>query len=130
MTTTQKTLWTKRIRELLNIGDEIEKLYISDEWIELFTHMAFYRGWVRLTQGHKDQITNIALTNSKAVLFLAQQGKKVGLSMLERLSFIDDEDIRLKSVGYIMAHGIHGDSKKELELIINSARKQPNLFDF
>jgi hypothetical protein len=130
MTTTQKALWTKRIRELLNIGDEIEKLYISDEWIELFTHMAFYRGWVRLTQGHKNQIVNIAMTNSKAVLFLAQQGKKVGLSMLERLSLIEDERIRLKAVGHIIAHGITGDSKNGLELIIASATNRPNLFDF
>ena len=130
MTTTQKTLWNLRIKELLNIGDEIEKLYISDEWITLFTRMAFYRGWVRLNENHKNQIVNIAMTNSKAVLFLAQQGKKVGLSMLERLSLVEDEHIRLKAVAHIIAHGISGDSKKGLELIIASATNKPSLFDF
>jgi len=130
MTKTQKTLWNLRIKELLNIGDEIEKLYISDEWITLFTRMAFYRGWVRLNENHKNQIVNIAMTNSKAVLFLAQQGKKVGLSMLERLSLVEDEHIRLKAVAHIIAHGISGDSKKGLELIIASATNKPSLFDF
>ena len=130
MTTIQKTLWNLRIKELLNIADEIEKLYISDEWITLFTRMAFYRGWVRLNENHKNQIVNIAMTDSKAVLFLAQQGKKVGLSMLERLSLVEDEHIRLKAVAHIIAHGISGDSKKGLELIIASATNKPSLFDF
>ena len=130
MTKGQKALWTKRIRELLQMADEVEKLNLSDDWIDVFTTIGFYRGWVRIGKNQKSQIKNIATINSEAVLYLAQKGKVVGLSLLEKLSTeIHEEDKRLYAVNLIIKHGVK-ESKKALEIIFNQKLSEKTLLDF
>ena len=130
MTKGQKALWTKRIRELLKMADEVQTLNLSDNWIDVFTTIGFYRGWVRIGKNQKSQIKNIATINSEAVLYLAQKGKVVGLSLLEKLSTeIHEEDKRLYAVNLIIKHGVK-ESKKALEIIFNQKISEKTLLDF
>jgi len=126
----QKIMFTQKSRELVTIGDEIAKLNLLHEWIILFTKIAYSRGWVSVDEMQKSQMLNIATVNSQAVLFLANQGKKVGLSLLERLSTeLKEERMRLKAVSHILKHGVK-DSKKTLEIIFNQSINEPTLLDF
>ena len=130
MTKGQKTLWVKRIRELLKMADEVEKLKISTEWIDTFTNMGFYRGWVTIVPLQKSQIKNIAMTNSKAVFYLANKSKKVGLSLLEKLSIeLKEESQRQKAINLIIKNGVTA-SKKDLEIIFNHSINETTLLDF
>jgi len=130
MTKGQKALWLKRIKELLKMADEVEKLNLSNEWIDVFTTIGFYRGWVCIGENQKSQISNIASINSEAVLYLAQKGKVVGLSLLEQLSTeIKEEDKRLYAVNLIIKQGVK-ESKKSLELLFNQAITEKTLLDF
>jgi len=126
----QKALWVKRIKELSKLADEIEKLNISIEWIDTFTNMGFYRGWVGVTTQQQEQIKNIATTNSQIVFYLANQGKKVGLTLLEKLSIeLKDEATRTKAINLIIKHGATA-SKKDLEIIFNHSINELSLLDF
>jgi len=130
MTKGQKALWTKRIRELLKMADEVEALNLSNEWIETFTTIGFYRGWININKLQKSQIKNIATINSEAVLYLSQKGKVVGLSLLEKLSIeIQEEDKRLYAVNLIIKYGVK-ESKKELEILFNKSISEKTLLDF
>jgi len=130
MTKGQKTLWVKRIRELLKMADEVEKLKISTEWIDTFTNMGFYRGWVTIVPLQKSQIKNIAMTNSEAVFYLANKSKKVGLSLLEKLSIeLKEESQRQKAINLIIKNGVTA-SKKDLEIIFNHSINETTLLDF
>jgi len=129
MTTEQYNLYNKRKRELKLIAVHINDLNLSDEWIEIFTHLCMYRGWVKLNQMQQSQMMNIATIDSSSIKYLAQQGKKVGLNMLEDLSVkIEDERIRLKAVQLIMDKGVKA-SKNDLDLIISTAKGVKSLFD-
>jgi len=130
MTKGQKSLWVKRIRELLKMADEVEKLKISTEWIDTFTNMGFYRGWVTIVPLQKSQIKNIAMTNSEAVFYLANKSKKVGLSLLEKLSIeLKEESQRQKAINLIIKNGVTA-SKKDLEIIFNHSINETTLLDF
>jgi len=129
MTSTQHELHWRRTTELADIAEEIENLKLTDDWIEVFTKLCFYRGWQKLTEQHLSQIENIASINSEAVLHLSRYGKKVGLSMLEDLSVkIPDEQTRLKAVQLIINKGVKP-SKNELDAIIAEAESTRSLFD-
>lgn len=130
MTKGQKALWTKRIRELLKMANDIEALNLSDEWIDVFTTIGFYRGWININKLQKSQIKNISSVNSEAVLYLAEKGKIVGLSLLEKLSTeIQEEDKRLYAVNLIIKYGVK-ESKKELEILFNKSISEKTLLDF
>lgn len=99
----QKKLFHKRDIELMMMGCEIKSLNISDEWIDTFTHMAYYRGWVDLNTLQKEDMESIGSINSKAVFMLAKWGKKVGLKMLYTLSVdIEDEPTRQRAVALLL----------------------------
>jgi hypothetical protein len=130
MTKGQKALWTKRIRELLKLANDLEALKLSNEWVELFTTIGFYRGWISINKLQKSQIKNIATINSEAVLYLSQKGKIVGLSLLEKLSTeIHEEDKRLYAVNLIIKYGVK-ESKKDLEILFNQKITEKTLLDF
>ena len=119
MTKGQKALWVKRIKELSKLADEVEKLNISIEWIDTFTNMGFYRGWIAINKQQQEQIKNIATINSESVFYLANQAKKVGLTLLEKLSIeLKDEPTRTKAINLIIKHGVTA-SKKDLEILCN-----------
>lgn len=130
MTYKQHELYKKRKKELKLIALNINELPISDEWIEIFTRLCLYRGWVVLNKTQQLQMINIATINSNAIRYLAQQGKKVGLNILEDLSVkIVDEKTRLKAVQLIMDKGVKP-SKNDLDLIISTAKNTKSLFDY
>ena len=130
MTQGQKALWLKRIKELSKLADEVEKLKISTEWVDTFTKMGYYRGWVGVTKQQQEQIKNIATTDSQMVFYLANQGKKVGLTLLEKLSIeLKDEPTRTKAINLIINRGVTA-SKKDLEIIFNHSINEVTLFDF
>lgn len=127
----QKELFHKREIELMMMGCEIKSLNISDEWIDTFTHMAYYRGWVDLNTFQKEDMESIGSIDSESIFMLANWGKKVGLRMLYRLSVeIEDEPTRQRAVSLIIDKGVT-ESKKELQSIITMAKSgiSPSLFD-
>jgi len=130
MTQGQKALWLKRAKELSKLANEIEKLNISIEWIDTFTKMGFYRGWIAINKQQQEHIKNIAYTNSESVFYLANQAKKVGLTLLEKLSIeLKDEPTRTKAINLIIKYGVTA-SKKDLEIIFNHPINEVTLLDF
>ena len=64
------------------------------------------------------------------VFYLANQGKKVGLTLLEKLSIeLKDEPTRTKAINLIINRGVTA-SKKDLEIIFNHSINEVTLFDF
>ena len=109
--------------------ERIGEMEISDEWAEIFTRLCLDRGFRHIDGDKLAQMQQIADTDSKAVAWLAQQDKRAGLEMLERLSVkVTDEQLRAKAVQVMLTHGIK-QSKRELDLIIAAAGNTPNLFD-
>ena len=127
MTSTQQDLLHRRTKELENIADTIEGLNLSSEWTKVFTQICFHRGWRYLKPLHLEQIQNIADTNSKAVLTLAQYGKKVGLKQLNELSTgTDNEAYRKKAVTLILEQGVK-QSRSGVDIILSM--NVPSLFN-
>jgi len=120
----------KKHTENILIADEVEKLDLSNEWTNTITSMFVNRAYISVSTRQKEQIENIATTNSKAVLYLADKGKLVGLSLLEKLSVeLDSEAKRLNAVQLILNHGVK-ESKKYLEIIFNQSISEKTLLDF
>lgn len=130
MTNEQAQIIFKKNTENILIADEVEKLNLSNEWTETITKMFVSRAYISLNKKQKEQILNIATTNSQAVLYLTEKSKIVGLSLLEKLSIeVDNEDKRLYAVNLLIKHGVK-ESKKELETIFNHSITEKTLLDF
>ncbi|WP_415405890.1 hypothetical protein ACLHDG_08985 [Sulfurovum sp. CS9] len=128
MRTSSNILLQNRVDELSQILIDIECLNMNDEYTNAFIEMCLYRGWRKLTEVHKSQMINISSVNSGAVLFLATQGKMVGLHMLERLSVVDDEQVRIKAVVMIIENGVKA-SRNKIDLIVAAAKDSKGLFE-
>ena len=130
MTKDQAPIIFKKNTENILIADEVEKLNLSNEWTNTITSMFVNRAYINVSKKQRTQIKNIATTNSEAVLYLADQGKRVGLSLLEKLSIeIEDEDKRLYAVNLLIKYGVK-ESKKALEIIFNHSISEKTLLDF
>jgi len=120
MTKDQSLIIFKKNKENILIADEVEKLDLSKEWTNTITSMFVNRAYITVSKKQREQIKNIATTDSKAVLYLAEKGKRVGLELLERLSIeLEDEDKRLYAVNLLIKYGVK-ESKKALEIIFNT----------
>jgi len=120
MTKDQSLIIFKKNKENILIADELEKLDLSKEWTNTITSMFVNRAYITVSKKQREQIKNIATTDSKAVLYLAEKGKRVGLELLERLSIeLEDEDKRLYAVNLLIKYGVK-ESKKALEIIFNT----------
>ena len=127
MTSTQHEIFDRRTNELEDIAESIHALDISNEWINAFTHICLYRGWVQLKPHHLEEMEKIASVNCKHVLFLANYGKQVGLKLLYELSTdADGEEQRKKAVELILEQGVKY-SKSAVDLILSM--KTPSLFE-
>ena len=130
MTNEQAPIIFKKNTENILIADEIEKLNLSKEWTNSITSMFINRAYTDVSKRQREQIKNIATTNSEAVLYLVDDGKRVGLSLLEKLSTeIKEEDKRLYAVNLIIKYGVT-ESKKDLEILFNQKISEKTLLDF
>ncbi|BAF73351.1 hypothetical protein [Sulfurovum sp. NBC37-1] len=125
MTIEQHELYEKRTKEMETIANIIEALPINEQWIKLFTAMAYYRGWRKLPEHKQEKLINIAEQNSPSVATIVEQRHtKLSLDKIERIAtVVTDEADRAKIRDYLLNLSWEN-AKKSINLIIASYEDQ------
>jgi len=129
LTNEQTEIVFKKHIENIIIAEKIRKLNLSSRWTTTITSICVTRAFKGLNKQQIKEIETITTTNSEAVFYLANEGKKVGLELLEKISLVSTEIERSKAVNLLLKNGVKN-SKKDLEIIFNHAISEKNLLDY
>jgi hypothetical protein len=119
LTEEQKREYEKRTAEMQRVAELIAALPISEEWVNRFTKMAFYRGWRKLTDHKQKRLIHIAEVNSPSVATIVdQRHTKISTEMIEKIAtVVTDEKDRAKICNYLLEKSWK-DAKRDVALII------------